>query len=284
MEKKFIGSGLLAGLIAGIVSFIYARIYLEPQVAKAIDYEDYSSGRAEFLDHAHSHDAGGHDHGGETEVFTRSVQENIGAGVGTVIFALCMGAFFAVAFTILWAYVARRWENADPRLAALALGIVGFVAVIGVPFFVYPPNPPAVGEEDTIGARSGAYLTLTVVSVVLAVLAVLLAFYLWDRFGGLVSGLLSSVAFLIGVTITAALLPTFAEVPGPQFADGAEWDPGSTIEVAGFPGQVVADFRVYAIANQVILWTVLLTVFCLLLTVLMRRQAAAEPSGDRVAA
>ncbi len=267
MERKFVGAGLLSGLVAGIIAFIYARLFIEPQVAKAIDYEEYRANAEEQLAHAsgevHEH---GHEHG---ELFTRSVQENIGAGVGTVVFALCVGAFFAVAFTFLWAYVGRRWPNADPRAVAGVLGLIGFVAVIGVPFFVYPPNPPAVGEEDSIGSRSASYLTITVVSLVVMVLAVWLTMRLWERLGGLAASIVSGIGYLIAMTITAALLPTFAEVPGPVEADGV-------IYGAGFPGQVIADYRVYAIANQVVLWTILVAVFALILGAMMRRGAAAD--------
>lgn len=262
MERKFTGAGLLAGLIAGIVAFIYARIFIEPQVALAIEYEDERS-------HAESLITGEHAHG--HELFSRSVQENIGAGVGTMVFATAMGAFFAVAFTIVWAYVGRRWPATDPRVVAAVLGAAAFVAVIGVPYFVYPPNPPAVGEEDTIGARSGAYLTLTLVSVVLMIGAAAVAFWLSDRLGGLRAGIVAAIAYLVAVTLVAIPLPEFAEVPGPVMD-------GERIVGAGFPGQVVADFRIYAVANQVILWTVLTTVFVLLLGVLMRREAS---SADR---
>lgn len=267
MERKFVGAGLLSGLVAGIIAFIYARIFIEPQVAKAIDYEEYRSHAEEAMTAALGGGAAGHSH--EHELFTRSVQENIGAGIGTVVFALCIGAFFAVAFTFLWTYVGRRWAAADPRLVAGALGVIGFVAVIGVPFFVYPPNPPAVGEEDTIGSRSASYLTITIVSVVVAILAVWITMALWDRLGGLLSGVLTSIGYLVAMTIAALLLPTFQEVPGPV-------ESGGTIYGAGFPGQVVADFRVYAIANQVILWAVLVTVFCLILGAMMRRSTPAD--------
>ncbi len=271
---RFVGAGLLSGLIAGIIAFVYARIFIEPQVAKAIDYEEYRGEAEEAMNVALG---GAPEHAHDHELFTRSVQENIGAGVGTVVFALCMGAFFAVAFTVLWAYVGRRFPGADARLVAGALGVIGFVAVIGVPFFVYPPNPPAVGEEDTIGARSGAYLTITIVSVVAAILAVWLTMALWERLGGLLAGVVSTIGYLIVATVAAALLPTFKEIPGPVEHDG-------TIFGAGFPGQVVADFRVYAIANQVLLWAVLVTVFCLILSAWMRRAAPATERVDEPAA
>ncbi|WP_040517567.1 CbtA family protein [Gordonia neofelifaecis] len=268
MERKFTGAGVLAGLIAGLVAFVYARIFIEPQVAAAIEYEDERS-------HAESLVTGQHAH--EHEIYTRTVQENIGAGVGTVVFAVAMGALFAVAFTVLWAYIGRRWPSADPRIVAVALGAVSFVAVVGVPFFVYPPNPPAVGEEDTIGARSGAYLTLTLVSLGLMIAAVVLGFRLAGRIGGLWSGVVAAAAYLVGVTITASLLPEFKEIPGPVMN-------GDTIVGAGFPGQVVADFRVYAIADQVLLWTVLTVVFVALLGVMMRRSKPAEPALEVVGA
>ncbi|MFW0796048.1 CbtA family protein [Gordonia sp. CPCC 205515] len=259
MEKKFIGAGLFSGLIAGIVAYVFARLFIEPQVAKAIDYEEGRSHAEEML----AGDTGAHEHG---EVFTRSVQENIGAGVGTVVFAVCMGAFFAVAFTILWSYLGRRYPATDPRMVAAALGVIGFVALFAVPFFVYPANPPAVGNDDTIGARSGAFLTITLLSVAFAIVAVIITLLLRPRLGGLVSGILGALGYLVAVTITAALMPEFHEVPGPVTNDAGQ------IVFPGFPGDVIGDFRVYAIANQVILWTVLTVVFALVLGRLMRPQ------------
>lgn len=257
MEKKFIGAGLLSGLIAGIVSYIFARLFIEPQVANAIDYEEGRSHAEELLAGEH----GGHEHG---EVFTRSVQENIGAGVGTIVFAVCMGAFFAVAFTILWTYLGRRYPATDPRMVAAALGVIGFVATFGVPFFVYPANPPAVGNADTIGARSGAFLMITLLSVVFAIVAVIGALWLRPRLGGLIAGIVGAVGYLVAVSIADALLPEFHEVAGPVTNDSGQ------IVFGGFPGDVIGDFRIYAIANQVILWTVLTVVFALVLGRLMR--------------
>ncbi|MFW0784317.1 CbtA family protein [Gordonia sp. CPCC 206044] len=259
MEKKFIGAGLLSGLIAGIVAYLFARLFIEPQVSEAIDYEEARSHAEEMLA---GHDHGAHEHG---ELFSRSVQENVGAGVGTIVFAVCMGAFFAVAFTVLWAYLGRRYPATDPRMVAGALGAIGFVAVFAVPFFAYPANPPAVGDDDTIGARSGAFLTITVLSVVFAIAAVVLALWLRPRIGGLLGGVAAALGYLVAVAVTIALLPEFDEVPGPLMN-------GEQIAFPGFPGDVVGDFRLYAIANQVILWTILTVVFALVLGLLMRAE------------
>ena len=266
MEKKFIGAGLLAGLIAGIVSFVFARFYLEPVVAKAIDYEGARSEAEEAL--AHAAEPGGHTHGEGGELFTRAMQENLGAGVGNVVFAVCMGAFFAVAFTVLWSHLGSRHPATDPRAVAGVLGAIGFVAVFAVPFFAYPANPPAVGDDDTIGERTGAFLTISVASVILAIVAVVLALWLRPRIGGFVSAVAAVAAYLAGVAIVLAFLPSFAEVPEPVRNDAGQ------IVFPGFPGDVIGDFRVYAIANQVILWTVLTVVFALLLGAMARSRTA----------
>ncbi|WOC11197.1 CbtA family protein [Gordonia sp. MP11Mi] len=268
MERKFIGAGLLSGLIAGLIAYAYARIFIEPQVAKAIDYEGVRSEAESMLSGEHEH---------EHELFTRSVQENIGAGVGTVVFALSIGALFAVAFTVAWAYVGRRRPSTDPRALAAVLAGIAFVAVIAIPFFVYPPNPPAVGDEDTIGSRSSSYLTITIVSIVLAIVGVLIATSLSSRIGAWSSSVVGAVVYLIGVTITASLLPEFKEVPGPVMD-------GDRIVAPGFPGQVVADFRVYAIANQVLLWAVLTTVFIGLLGLMMRRTRSISVAAESISA
>ncbi|MEH3154862.1 MAG: CbtA family protein [Gordonia paraffinivorans] len=257
MEKKFIGGGLIAGLVAGIVAYVFARVFIEPQVGKAIDYESGRSHAEEMLAGEH----GAHEHG---EVFTRSVQENIGAGVGSIVFGLAMGALFAVAFTVAWAYIGRRHPLVDPRWVAAALAFGGFVAVYLVPFAKYPANPPAVGNDDTIGARSGSYLTMTLVSVALAIAAVLLASWLMPRLGGLWALVTGVVAYVVGTGVAMALLPSFDEVPTALRS-------GETIVYPGFPGDVVGDFRFLSLANQMILWSVLGFVFAVVLTRVARR-------------
>ncbi|MDL9937136.1 CbtA family protein [Gordonia sp. ABSL1-1] len=265
MEKRFIGAGLFAGLIAGVFAFLFARVFTEPVVAKAIDYEEARSAAEEHLEAA----GGGHSHGEGGELFTRAMQENLGAGVGTLVFTACMGAFFAVAFTLLWAYLGRRYPATDPRAVAAALGAIGFIAVFAVPFLAYPANPPAVGDDDTIGERSGAFLTITLASVIFAIVAVVAALWLRPRIGGLVAGVCSGAGYVVAVAITIALLPSFDEVPGPVVG------PDGVITLSGFPGDVIGDFRVYAIATQIIAWTVLTAVFALVIGYLARRDAQA---------
>lgn len=114
MEKKIIGLGLLAGALAGSASFLYARTQIAPLIAEAISYEE-----------ARSHAAAGGEHAHEHEVFTRTVQENIGAGVGTIMFAIITGALFAVAVSIALATLQRHRITADPRLVAVLVAVGG---------------------------------------------------------------------------------------------------------------------------------------------------------------
>ena len=82
-----------------------------------------------------------------------------------------MGALFAVLFCVV--YRARPAARLRPRALSVLLAAGAFVAVYLVPFLKYPPNPPAVGQSDTIGDATGWYLVMVLVSVVLAIAAVL---------------------------------------------------------------------------------------------------------------
>ena len=65
---------LVPGAVAGIVAFTFSRVMIEPLIGAAVNYEG-------AREHAESQLAGGdHEHG--HELFTRAVQENIGAAVG----------------------------------------------------------------------------------------------------------------------------------------------------------------------------------------------------------
>ncbi|NMO02873.1 CbtA family protein [Gordonia sp. TBRC 11910] len=269
MEKRFIGFGLVSGLLAGVISFVFARVFIEPQVQTAISYEQ---GRS----HAELALSGGHEH--EHEMFTRSVQENIGAGVGSLAFAIALGAMFAVAFTVLWAYLGRRYPSTDPRWVAAGTAAAAFVAICAVPQFIYPANPPAVGEADTIGSRSASYLVLTLASLALMIVAVAVALWLRPRIGGLASATLGAIGYLAGIGIVVQFLPRFDEVPR------ALLDQSGSIVYQGFPAQTLALFRTYSVMNQALLWTVIAIVFAAALRrfTTVRGSAAPESALSRI--
>ena len=244
MEKRLIGRGLLAGVVAAVLTFVFARVCAEPVIGRAIAFED---GRTD-AENAH----GVHEHG--AELFTRGVQANTGLGFGVLIFAVAMGALFAVLFCV----VAARATGIGPQALSALLAAAAFGAVYLVPFVKYPPNPPAVGQADTIGARTGWYLVLVGVSVVLAIGGVWLAVRLAARLGAPNGWLLAAAAYLVAITVVMVLLPTVDETPGPlRDASGA-------IIYPGFPADDLYEFRLLALGTQVVLWATIGLVFATL--------------------
>ena len=104
---------LVPGIAGGIVCFAFSRVMVEPLIGAAVGYEgDREHAEAQLFgsDHHHGH-----------ELFGRSVQENIGAAVGTIAFAVAMGVLFAVAYTVIRSVLERRGAAADPTGLALLL-------------------------------------------------------------------------------------------------------------------------------------------------------------------
>ena len=178
VEKRLIGRGLLAGAIGAVLAFVFARLCAEPVIGRAIAYED---GRID-VEGAH----GVHEHG--AELFTRGVQANAGLGFGALIFGVAMSA-------LLFCVVNARTKDVGPRALSMLLAAGAFGAVYLVPFVKYPPNPPAVGQADTIGAPTGWYLVMVLVSVVLTIAAVWVARRLKARLGEWNATLLAGGAY-----------------------------------------------------------------------------------------
>lgn len=233
---------LVPGAVAGVAAFAFSRVMIEPLIGAAVDYEG-------AREHAESLLAGG-DHGHGHELFTRAVQENVGAAVGVVVFGIVMGVLFAVAYTMIRTVLERRGITPDPTGLALLLAAGMFAAIVLVPSLKYPANPPTVGLEDTIGARSSAFLAITVISVVGACVAVA-AGLAWSRRWGTWRAIALAVGGYAAVMLCPmVLLPGFHEVSGPLSGpDGLVLD--------GFPAEVLAEFRTYSLLNQALMWLVI---------------------------
>ena len=260
MEKRLIARGLLAGAVGAVLAFLFARLCAEPVIGRAIAFEE---GRSDVLD-AH----GVHEHG--AELFTRGVQANAGLGFGVLIFGIAMGALFSVSFCV----VSARARRVGPRLLSALLAAGAFAAVYLVPFVKYPPNPPAVGQADTIGARTGWYLVMVLASVALAIAAVWLARRLAARLGAWNGGLLAAAAYVVAIAAVAVPLPSVDETPLPlRDASGA-------IIYPGFPADVLYEFRLLSLGAQLVLWAAIGVVFATLAGRLLEERAGSrrEPS------
>jgi hypothetical protein len=242
MEKRVIWRGLLAGATAGVVAFVFARIFLEPVIGRAIDYE---GGRGE----AESAMTGAHEH--EMEVFTRGVQANIGMGFGVLAFSVAMGALFSVAFIVAYS----RFATASVRAQSLAMAAVAFVVVYFVPFLKYPANPPSIGDPDTIGKRTALYLSMIVLSLAFATAATWLGRWLLPKLGAWGATLSAIGAYILAVAVVMLVLPPVSEVPQPLVNEQG------AIVYPGFSADDLFHFRLYAVGTQVIVWATIGLVF-----------------------
>lgn len=261
MEKKLILRGILAGAVAGLLAFVFARIFAEPQIAKAIDYESGRDAAQSALDKA----AGLPAEAADPDLFSRTIQANVGIGVGMVFFGMAMGALFAVAYTVCLG----RTGGLRARSLALLVAGGGFLGMYLVPFLKYPANPPAIGHEETIKQRSALYLIMVVCSIAFLAGAVYLGKYLQKRYGNWNATLLAGAAFVVAIGIVMLLLPQLGHLSynKANFGNQATETPlplkdsKGNIVYPGFPADVLYTFRFYSVAAQLILWTALGLIF-----------------------
>ncbi|GGU84299.1 hypothetical protein GCM10010211_57780 [Streptomyces albospinus] len=261
MEKKLILRGGIAGAVAGLLAFLFARIFAEPQIAAAITYESGRDAAQEALDKA----AGTTPEAAGPDIFSRTIQANVGIGVGMILFGIAMGALFAVAYAVCLGRVGKL----RARNLALLVALGGFLGIYFVPFVKYPANPPSIGHPDTIKDRGNLYLAMVVCSVVFLIAAVWLGKRLQPRFGNWNATLLAGAAYVVAIGIVMALLPSLGElsVNVQEYGHHATetplplTDPKGTIVYPGFPADVLFSFRFYSVATQVLLWATLALVF-----------------------
>jgi predicted cobalt transporter CbtA len=225
MVRSLLVRGMIAGLVAGLLSFVFARVFGEPAVDGAIAYEDRLTAAA-----------GGE---GGVELVSRSVQSTIGLAVALLLYGTAIGGILALVYAAVYGRVGRL----GPRTTAALVALVGFLAVVLVPFVKYPANPPASSSHDTIGLRTGLYVLLVALSIALAVGAVLAARRLSVRLGWWNAVLIATGAYIVLVGLLGFLLPAIDETP------------------ADFPGTALYDFRVASLGGQIVLWATLGIVF-----------------------
>src|SRR6476646_757202 len=254
MEKKLILRGVLAGAIAGLLAFVFARIFAEPVINQAINYESGRDAVIAALDKA----AGLPPPDEGPDIFSRTIQANVGIGVGMIAFGAAMGALFAVAYAL---YLGRV-GNVRARTLALLVAGGGFVALYLVPFIKYPANPPSIGHPETIRQRGELYLVMVVASVVLLVLAVWVGQRLKTRFGTWNAVLIAAAGFALLIGAIMALLPELGQLAVNLLLYGTPAtetplplkNAKGVIVYPGFPADVLFNFRLYSIAAQLVLW------------------------------
>src|SRR3954453_19501090 len=212
--RAFLVRGLLAGLFAGIAAFAVGYFVAEPQIETAIKYEE--SHEDASATHSHSDtqtgdseaaDAGRH-HDESGTVVSRHNQRTWGLLTGTLAIGIALGGVVA----LVAAAVVGRIGALAPGQSTALVALLGWLAVILVPFLKYPAHPPAVGNADPIGSRTTEYFVFVLLSVVVAVASVALALWARDRHGTY-TGVLAGVGlYVVVMAVAGALMPTVNEV------------------------------------------------------------------------
>lgn len=214
--------GMLVGLLAGILAFGFARIFGEPQVDRAIAFEEQmrqAQGAA----------------APEPELVSRRTQAGLGLFAGVVVYGAALGGLFSLVF----AFVYGRAGAISPRATAAVLALAGFLVIVVVPQLKYPANPPSVGDPGTIGTRTALYFIMLAMSLATCILALGLARRMRERLGDWNAVLLAILAFVLAIAVVDYMLPDINEVPD------------------RFSAVVLWRFRIASFGIQAVLWATL---------------------------
>lgn len=157
--RSVVGWTMLLGAVAGLIVAVYHTVAAEPAIDEAIAIEEAG---------AASHHAGDPDDPDEAEAgeddgeqVSRTTQRGIGLFAAFALTGAAFGLLLAAAALSL------RGPWLTPFTRFLIAGGVLAGAQTVVPWFKYPPNPPAVGDPDTAGQRQLTYWLLVVLAGVI---------------------------------------------------------------------------------------------------------------------
>jgi hypothetical protein len=221
MARSLLVRGMLVGLAAGLLAFAFAFVFGEPQVQKAIDFEDQLA----RLHHAPPDPA----------IVSRGVQRTLGLLTGTTVMGVALGGIFSLAFA--WVY-GRVWALGVRATSAL-LALAAYLTVTLVPATKYPPDPPTVGNPATIDRRTLLFFAMIAITILAAIAAARVRRDLLPRLGGWNTGIAAAAVFLVLIAAAELILPGVHEVP------------------AGFPADALWRFRIASLGVDATLWAVI---------------------------
>lgn len=198
----FIARGAAAGAAGGAAAALFIRFVTETSIEAALRFED-AVGLGLAV--------------GDPGRFSRGTQ-TWGGMLAAVVFGVLLGVVLGVLVAVFHHRLTGR--NEFERIAKVALA--GFVGVTLIPALKYPPNPPAVGDPDTVGDRSTEYMLLVLASVVV----VFAAWRLWGWLGeqgwdGAPRFLAGGGAFVLLVTFLLLAWPATPDAVVPPDNDAA---------------------------------------------------------------
>jgi hypothetical protein len=215
MTGMLLWRGMLAGLAGAFVAATFALVVAEPHVDAAIAFEARHAAQP-----------------GAVELVSRATQRTLGLYTAMMLYGTALGGLLA----IVVAACHGRVGAVPPRVLTLLFAALACVVLVLAPALKYPPTPPAVGLHETVRLRTGAFLAMLAGSLLAAVIGAWVAQRLGQQLTRLDRWIAGALAYLAVATLVAALLPHVDEVP------------------ADFPATLLWQYRVAAIAGQMIFW------------------------------
>jgi len=232
MVGTLLARGMLVGIVAGLLCFAFLKVYGEPQVDRAIAFEEQmDEAKAEL---AKKHGMAAPEE--EPELVSRPVQAGLGLFVAVMVYSAAFGGLFGLAF----AYAQGRMPGElSPQALSILLALLGFIAVYLIPNLKYPANPPSVGDPETIGTRTALYFGIIGISLIAMVGAIAIRRTLVVRYGEWNATLMVAACYIAVMVAAGFVLPAINEVP------------------EEFPAVVLWKFRIASLGAQLILWATL---------------------------
>jgi hypothetical protein len=220
--RTIIVAALLIGAVAGLFGAAFAKVVTEPRVDDAIALEDARAaadpGPAEDDDMA---------------IVPRADQSGPGLFAAYAIAGAAYGLFLSVTALSL-----RLVSGGVFRRVVLA-GTILAGALTVAPWLKYPPNPPAVGDPETIGERTAYYLVLLVGSALAMFAAARVMWSMKPDAAPWARPLAGAGTFIVVAGGLALALPGIQEVP------------------RDFPAPLIWEFRLSSLGTQAVLWAAL---------------------------
>lgn len=246
--RSVLVAAVIVGMLAGLASALLLTATGEPLIRDAIAIEEGRDAAA----------ATRSDHPAEPELVSRSTQSGVGLFAALALAGAAFGVLFSLAF---WGL---RSGRPDPFRRALLAGAMLFGALTLAPWLKYPPNPPAVGDPDTIDRRQALYVSLVALALALCLAGAGLATRLrregWPEHRRLVA---VGLAVVVPFAVALAVLP-----PAPD-----------AVEV---PATLIWRFRLASLGGNLVLWSVLSVGVGLLAAEATRRNRTETPGGAPV--
>ena len=241
--RTIVAAAVLIGALSGVGGAIFHSVATEPRVDEAIALEEAAADAAPAAE-------AGHSEGDEVSV-SRNDQKGAGLFAAYALTGAAFGLFLAITSLSL------RTTTGGPFRRVAVSGTILAVAITVAPWLKYPPNPPAVGDPDTVGERERLYVLMIVLAALtlagIAHLSARLRRAEWpdDR----------RIAALVAAGLVAFGV-LFAAMP-------ASPDP------VGVPANLAWQFRLNSLTGNLLVWTLLTLGLGVLWTEAARRAATA---------